>query len=635
MAHFKRRYPIGAEYFGNHGTNFRVWAPRASEMSVQLIEGGPSQALGTWPLLREDNGYFAGTVSDAVPGMRYWLVLDGKKLPDPASRFQPDGHSGTSEICDPKYPWADTAWKGRKRQDVVIYEMHVGTFTAEGTWNAAARELPELARLGITMIEMMPVAQFIGSFGWGYDGMNLFAPARAYGCPGDLRAFVDRAHALGIGVLLDVVYNHMGPGNTLGEFSADYFSRKHKNEWGEAINFDGPNAAPVREFFVSNARYWIEEFHFDGLRIDATQQMFDESPTHILAELTRAARVGGVGKTVFLVAENEAQDAKLIRPIEVGGYGFDLVWNDDFHRIAHVNATGTNEAYFSGFRGHAQEFVSTVKYGFLYQGQWYQWQHKRRGTPAVDVSKAAFVHFLQNHDQIANAVRGMRLHQKTSPAKMRALTTTLLLSPQIPLLFQGQEFAASTPFQYFADYEGELAEKVAEGRLKFLAQFPSAATEAMARVFPPPCHPDTFAAAKLNLTERRRNQHTLRLHGDLLRLRREDSTLSGEHEVEGAVLSENAFAIRYWGDGGQDDRLLVVNLGTGFTLSAASEPLLAPPEHHCWEIHFTSEHPEYGGDGTPDVETTAGWRFPPQAAILLRPGPRRNLEAIKTSERAG
>jgi maltooligosyltrehalose trehalohydrolase len=311
----------------------------------------------------------------ARTGMRYSLRLDQGEaaLPDPASRFQPEGPHGPSEIVDPgDFAWTDGAWRGRTREQLVIYEMHVGTFTPDGSWEAASRELRALAELGITCLEIMPVAEFPGRFGWGYDGVNLFAPTRLYGRPIDFRRFVDRAHAHGIAVILDVVYNHFGPdGNYLKLFSAAYFTDRYDNEWGEAINFDGPESGPSREFFVANAGYWIDEHHLDGLRLDATQAIFDRSEDHIIAAVARQVRSAGRGRTTFVVAENEPQHAKLARPAERGGYGLDALWNDDFHHSAMVALTGRHEAYYSDYRGRPHEFVAAAKHGFLYQGQRY------------------------------------------------------------------------------------------------------------------------------------------------------------------------------------------------------------------------------------------------------------------------
>ena len=384
-----RRLPIGAEPQPQGGVHFRVWAPACRDISVE-IEGLPAL-----PLRREAQGYFSALAPEARPGMRYGFRGDcGDRLwPDPASRFQPEGPHGLSEIVDPAaFRWTDKGWRGRPREELIVYEMHVGTFTREGSWQAAARELPELAELGITCIELMPAADFPGRFGWGYDGVDLFAPTRLYGRPNDFRRFVDQAHALGIAVILDLVYNHLGPdGNYLRCFSKRYFTDRYANEWGDAVNFDGPDAGPVREFFLANAGYWVDEYHLDGLRLDATQQIFDASDEHIVAAVARRVRAAAFGRLTFVVGENEPQHARLARPTGQGGLGIDALWNDDFHHSAMVALTGRREAFYTDYRGEAREFVAAAKHGFLYQGQRYIWQQKRRGTPALDLPAESFV----------------------------------------------------------------------------------------------------------------------------------------------------------------------------------------------------------------------------------------------------
>jgi maltooligosyltrehalose trehalohydrolase len=581
----------------------------------------------------EPGGYFSGFVREAAAGDRYRFRLDHGSFPDPASRFQPDGPLGWSQLVSPAFAWTDEAWRGRPAKEAVIYEMHLGSFTREGTWRAAAERLAELAELGITMIEVMPVADFTGGFGWGYDGVDLFAPTRLYGTPDDARAFVDRAHALRLMVILDVVYNHLGPeGNFLREFSPDYFTDRYSGEWGPPVNFDGDNAGPVREFFVSNARYWIDEFHFDGLRLDATQQIYDASPTHILAEIAAAARAAAPHRTIYLVAENEPQHARLVRPREQEGYGLDALWNDDFHHAAMVAATGRSECYYIDYRGSAQEFVSAAKYGFLFQGQWFSWQQQRRGRPAFDLAPWNFVTFLQNHDQVANALRGLRLHQLAGPAKCRALTAVLLLQPSTPMLFQGQEFAASAPFLYFADHAGDLRRDVAKGRRNFLRQFRTIDTDESLAALADPGDPATFARTKLDWEERERNRATWEMHRELLRLRREDETIAGHERVDGAVLGPRAWVLRYFSRRG-DDRLLLVNLDAELYLRAAPEPLLAPPEGGGWRVLWSSEAPAYGGGGTPALETKANWIIPGNAAVLLAPADKSEVPHARLTEK--
>jgi maltooligosyltrehalose trehalohydrolase len=625
-----RRLPIGAELLPDNRVHLRVWAPRRRRVAVVLEDGGEPSSL---ELTAEDAGYFSGIAGRAVHGSLYRFRLDEDErlYPDPASRFQPDGPHGPSRVVDPSsFPWENAEWPGARLEGQIIYEMHVGTFTREGTWAAAAREIGELAALGITCIEMMPVAEFPGRFGWGYDGVDLFAPTRLYGEPDDLRRFVDEAHRHGLAVILDVVYNHFGPdGNYLRQFSPDYFSDRHRTEWGEAINFDGPGSGPVRELVLANARYWIEEFHMDGLRLDATQSIFDDSGEHILAAVGREVRAAASGRATIIVAENETQETRLVRATERSGYGLDGLLNDDLHHSAMVALTGKSEAYYTDYRGAPQEFISAVKYGYLYQGQRYKWQRQRRGTPALDVPPAAFVTFIQNHDQVANSARGERVHRLTSPGRYRAMTAFLLLTPGTPMLFQGQEFASSAPFLYFADHEPELAQKVRDGRAAFLAQFPSIATREMVAMLSDPADVQTFERCKLDLAERGTHDHVYAMHKDLIRLRREDPVFRTPtpRGVDGAVLGAEAFVLRFFGAAGAE-RLLFVNLGADFSWNPAPEPLLAPPADTIWTILWSSEDPRYGGAGTPALETRHNWRIPGYAAVALCPCPAGETEDL-------
>ncbi len=622
-----RRFPIGAEVVAGGDVDFRVWAPRAKSIAVEPWPADPNHLIH--PLVPESGGYFSGRVAKAGVGMLYKLRTDEGSFPDPASRFQPQGPHGPSQIVDPAgFEWTDRHWRGVPAEARVIYEMHIGAFTPEGTWRAAMDELPELARLGVTVLEIMPVADFCGRFGWGYDGVNMFAPTRLYGSPNDLRAFVNRAHELGLGVILDVVYNHFGPdGNYVGQFSRDYFSRRYKNEWGEPLNFDDGNSGPVREFFISNAAYWIEEFHMDGLRLDATQQIFDSSPTHILTEIGRAVRAAGRGRATYLVNENECQHTRLVRRPDDGGCGLDALWNDDFHHTARAALTGRKEAYYTDYKGTPQEFISASKWGYLFQGQWYKWQGKRRGTPALDLGPESFVNFIQNHDQVANSLHGHRVHQLTSAGRLKAMTTLLLLAPQTPMLFMGQEFAASQPFLYFADHNPELAKLVAQGRSDFLRQFKSLTCPECEVMQNNPESEQTFRQCVLDFSEREKNREIYALHRDLLKLRRDTPVFAKPRRrgVDGAVLGAEAFVLRYFAGGAGDfasddqERLLVVNLGADLDLNPAPEPLLAPPGGYVWKNIFSTESTIYGGGGTPALESEENWWLPGHAAVVLAP----------------
>ena len=612
---FTRRFAVGAECNGN-GTHFRVWAPRRDSVSI-VFEDGREEAL-----TRETSGYHSGRIDGALAGHRYRIRLDrqAQALPDPASRYQPDGPHGPSQIIDSsRFRWTDGDWPGLTLKGQVIYELHIGTFTEGGTWQSAIEKLPLLKSVGITCIEMMPVAEFTGQFGWGYDGVDLFAPAHVYGSPDDLRTFVAAAHALGLGVILDVVYNHFGPdGCYLKEFDQDYFSSKHANEWGEALNYDGEHARGLREFVTANAAYWIGEFHFDGLRLDAVQTIHDASSPHILACISQAVREAAGNKHVILTAESEDQKAIVARPVPAGGYGMDGVWNDDFHHSAIVAITGHNRAYYSDYLGRAQEFVSAAKYGYLFQGQTFRWQNKRRGTRALGLDLPQFVLFLENHDQVANSATGARVWQLTSPGRVRAFTALFLLLPGTPMLFQGQEFQSSRPFVFFADLPGELREAVARGRAEFLAQFANIGT----KFDDPPGDPATYAKCKLDWREFEMHMQAVALHRDLLALRRSDPVFSAQraHAIDGAVLAPEVFVLRFFGEAG-DDRLLFVNYGADLNRGSLAEPLIAPPDGSEWRPMWSSEEEKYGGTGVAPFEDQKGWHLSGHSALVLRAEP--------------
>jgi maltooligosyltrehalose trehalohydrolase len=625
MSQTKRRHPIGAEFVNEDQTHFRVWAPKAREVDVVFEDAAESKPKFC-SLTAEPGGYFSGT-AHAGPGTRYRFRVNRAEnvYPDPASRFQPDGPHGASCIVDPTaFRWTDSEWSGLKLEGQIFYEMHIGTFTKEGTWRAAAEQLSELARIGITVIEMMPVAEFPGRFGWGYDGVDLFAPSHLYGTPDDLRAFVDCAHSLGLGVILDVVYNHFGPdGNYLGVFSDDYLKRGKGHEWGDVINFDGPNSGPVREFFITNGRYWVEEFHLDGFRFDAIHAIRDESEEYIISAIGRGARETAGSRSIILIAENDLQESKVTRPLNQGGDGFDGMWNDDFHHSAIVALTGQNAGYFDDYTGKPQEFVSAAKHGFLYQGQALSWRKALRGTPTFGIPAEAFFCFIENHDQIANTGSGERLRFQTSPGRYRAMTALLLLGPWTPLLFQGQEFGASTPFLFFADVgDAAVRDAIRKGRAELLAPFLSVTEEEALRTLPAPDDPQVFARCKLDFSGREKNRELYHLHVDLLKLRREDSRFrqQGCVGIDGAVLGPASFVLRYFCEE-KDDRLLIVNFGERQILKPAAEPLLAPPSGFRWETLWTSDSRRYGGGGLITLATEEQWLFPPECAVMLRPVP--------------
>lgn len=415
-------------------------------------------------------------------------------------------------VADPNaYVWSDQDWRGVELGGQIMYELHIGTFTPEGTLDAAAEKLGGLRDLGITLIEVMPVAECPGRWNWGYDGVALFAPSHNYGDYAAFKRFVDRAHRLGIGVVLDVVYNHVGPdGNYLDCFSKDYFTDRYETDWGRAINFNGPNSTQARNFFIQNACYWISEFHLDGLRLDATQNIYDAGPLHVLSEISGRSRRAAGDRRIVLIAENEPQDVTCLKPVEDSGYGLDAIWNDDFHHASRVALTGHREAYFTDYQGTAQELVALAKRGFLFQGQYYQWQKQPRGSWVTNELAAAFICYLQNHDQTANFPDGRRLPHLSNPAAYRTLTALLLLSPATPLLFMGQEFGASAPWVFFADHEGDLARTVFAGRREFLVEFPSYGTPEAQEIVPDPALDRPSRAANWIRASASRTERALR-----------------------------------------------------------------------------------------------------------------------------
>jgi maltooligosyltrehalose trehalohydrolase len=611
---------LGALVLGDGRTRFRVWAPRRQNVDVALHEPGGLRYLS---LARIPGGYFEGT--HPVPaGAHYKYRLDGgETYPDPCSRFQPEGPHGPSRIVDPsRYTWKDGEWRGiASIRGQVLYELHVGTFTPEGTYAAAATKLPLLRELGITVLELMPLHTFPGRYNWGYDGVSLFAPCAVYGEPDELRRFVDEAHRQGLGVILDVVYNHLGPdGNYLAQFSQGYFNPKYPNEWGEPTNFDdGEAAGPSREFFIQNACHWIAEYHFDGLRLDATQSLYDASPTHIVKELVERTRAAASSRKILIIGESEPQDVRVVTPAERGGYGADGLWVDDFHHSARVASVGRSEAYLLDYCGTAQELLSCALRNSLYQGQYYRWQKKRRGSPLLRTPPEHIVFYLQNHDQLANTLRGQRLHLAAGHSRARALTTLLLLLPQTPMLFMGQEFFASSPFLYFVDHKPELQRLVHKGRNEFLSQFESARQALEEEGMVVPIGEEAFRASKLDWSERTHHEEALRLHQELLRLRREDPVFAAQDpgRLAGAVLSRHALVLRYFGSGQEGDRLLLLNLGTGLDLEPCPEPLLAPEPGKIWRLLLSSEHVRYGGMGAPALPREGRLRVPGQTALVL------------------
>jgi maltooligosyltrehalose trehalohydrolase len=599
-----RRRAFGAE-LDARGVSFRVFAPGRAGVDVVVDDGRQARVLPLEP--DDERGAWSGHAEGVRAGARYRYRLAGEPepLPDPTSRFQPEGVAGPSEVIDPAFAWTDADFPGIGPRGRVVYELHIGTFTPEGTWQAARARLPELARLGVSVLEVMPVAEFAGARGWGYDAVFWHAPYHHYGRPEDMRRFVDEAHRYGLGVILDVVYNHLGiVGNVLPRYSPDYMSQA-PNEWGGGLAFDETEARPIRGLVMDNVAYWIDEFHVDGYRFDAIQGINDRSRPHILAEAVAAAREAGGNKILYLVGEDEPQDSRLLRPLEAGGAGLDTLWNDDLHHAARVAITGHREAYFMDYTGTARELAACVRHGFLFQGQRTRWHGRRRGHGTRGLPPRAFVTFLENHDQIANEGLGERMWPRVSPGRLRALKALLLLAPWTPLLFQGEEWNATARFAYFADHDPEQAALVKAGRARQLQQFPRHAGADERDRFPDPGAPETFAACKLDWSERSAPAHAraYALHRDLLELRHGDPTLRREGTdgvvVDAAALSEALLVVRWFGveEDGASDRLLLLNLGADLEPRSVSEPLVAPPRDYRWRLTWSSDHTRYGGAG--------------------------------------
>lgn len=582
-AHAKR--PQGAETSGE-GVRYRTWAPEKNHVEVRIrpATGG----LRILPLAPQRNGYHCATDPEGRAGDRYQYLLDGEgPYPDPCSCFQPEGVHGMSEVIDPgRHVWADGDWICPPLRDLVLYEVHIGTFTPEGTFRAAVEKLPHLVELGISAVQIMPVADFPGGRNWGYDGVSLFAPARCYGTPDDLRALVDAAHGHGIAVVLDVVYNHLGPdGNYLGAFSRFYFNNERHTPWGAALNYDGKHRGPVRDLFLANAAYWLDEFHFDGLRLDATHAILDNSPRHLLAQLADVAHERGA----FVIAEDERNLAAVIEP---EGHGMDAVYADDFcHTIQVVLG---DAGYADDFSGSAVELADELRHGWRHRGQ----KNVPRGTECGHLPPEKFVLCISNHDQAGNRAYGERLHHLTSPESYRAASALLLLSPGTPMLFMGQEWGASTPFLYFTDHHDELGRQVTKGRRKEFSRFPEFRDPAIARTIPDPQSTETFMRSKLDWSEIHQPPHSqlIALYQECLRLRASDPVLRPVNRRGWEVLESSVAALRYSGTG--CDWLILTHL------SNCPETAVLPSA--CWRCVLSTNEARFGGSGASGFDPKSG-----------------------------
>jgi maltooligosyltrehalose trehalohydrolase len=519
--------PFGAEVQADRGIRFRLWAPQAQSVDLQLEALSGEKRL--IPMKNTDDGWYYLRTDDASVGGLYRYRVNGELLvPDPASRYQPEDVHGPSEVlCATDFDWDDRAWKGRPWEETILYEIHVGTFTPEGTFAAAAARLDYLVDLGITAVELMPVADFPGERNWGYDGALLFSPDSSYGRPEDLKRFVQAAHLKGLMVFLDVVYNHFGPeGNYLHTYAESFFTHRHQTPWGAGINFDGPDSRTVRDFFIHNALYWLEEYHFDGLRIDAVHAIRDDSQPHILEELAQKVRQElGKERHIHLVLENDNNAARFLKRDPSGTPIFySAQWNDDIHHTLHYLMTKETAGYYADYRDRPLFFLGRcLAEGFAYQGEPSQYRSgARRGAPSKDLPPTAFVSFIQNHDQVGNRAFGDRLTHLAEQEALRAAVAIILLAPSPPLLFMGEEFNCLEPFLFFCDFGPDLARSVTEGRRREFARFPEFKDPSARSRIPDPNSASAFDHSKLNWDCLGKSSHEtwLAYYRGLLALRR-------------------------------------------------------------------------------------------------------------------
>jgi maltooligosyltrehalose trehalohydrolase len=579
---------MGAQRLKSGGVRFRVWSPRAKQLSVR-VAGARRQLI---PMRRVDGDVFEVVIPDLQAGADYTYVIDGdSSRPDPVSRWQPAGVHGPSRVLEPQaYAWADADWRGLPLQKFLIYELHVGTFTPEGTFSAIIQRLPYLKQLGITAIELMPVAEFPGGRNWGYDGVHLYAPQSTYGGPHELKRLVDACHQAGLAVVLDVVYNHLGPeGNYLADY-ANYFSSTYQTPWGEAINFDGPESDGVRRFFIDNALYWLTEYHVDALRLDAIHRIHDSSPRHILAEIADefAQQAARLNRAAWLIAESDLNDVRVISPQSECGYGFNAQWSDDFHHSLHALLTRTRRGYFADF-GRLSDLRKAIASGFVNDGRKSSYRRKRHGTSSVNRPGEQFVVFIQNHDQIANSYWGQRLSALVSLEQQKLAALILLCAPNLPMLFMGEEYGETSPFYYFTSHtDALLIENVRRGRKREYAPY------AQGREFADPQAPGTFERSKLNWQLLNQSPHAelLRLYRDLIALRQRTPSLANcdkertqvEYDEERQCMSISR------GDVSASEALVLCNL------SASEQSMTVKLAGDEWKLALWSSDALYGGE---------------------------------------
>ena len=610
---------FGAEIEGD-GVRFSVWAPNASGVDVILSDPRQRCAFALEP---RGDGRFEVFAPGVAAGARYAFLLEGgDPRPDPYSRSQPDGVHGHSQVVDPAaYTWNDDGWRGPDPERLAIYELHIGTMTPEGTFLSLITELEELKRLGVTAIELMPVAQCPGERNWGYDGVDLFAPHNAYGTPDELRRLVDAAHRHGLAIILDVVYNHLGPeGNYLGVYASQYFSDRHETDWGAGLNWDGPGGEWVRQFAIDNACHWIAEYHIDGLRLDATHAIIDDSPVHLVQELTARAREAAGERTIVVFAEDGRHEITRARSIADGGEGLDGIWADDFHHEVRVMLTNAHENYYADYTGSAVSIAAAIDNGFS------PVTANKDVTPVDERDPAsAFVFCIQNHDQVGNRPFGDRIHHEINADRYAVVSTLLLFAPETPLLFMGQEFAASTPFLYFTDHPDELGRLVTNGRRQEFAGFGAFHDPALRETIPDPQAETTFAASRLKLGERERHAGIYRLYMDLLQLRASDRVLSHNDRAttRASALTSQVIVVYRWHE--SEHRILLANVGNEIAVDLAS--IVDLPSG--WygrsgrsgrSVMFSTAWTRYGGDGCRPEDHEDRMVIPARTAMIWQIG---------------
>jgi maltooligosyltrehalose trehalohydrolase len=580
---------FGARLLEGDRTEFRLWAPRLRSAGLKICAREPFAI----PMKRTPDDEFEAIVPNLASGTDYLFVLDGaRERPDPVSRWQPQGVHGPSRVVDPSaFQWSDGGWKGITLRDFLIYELHTGTFTREGTFESIMPMLPYLKELGITAVELMPVAECPGTRNWGYDGVDLYAPQSSYGGPRGLKRLVNECHASGLAVVLDVVYNHLGPeGNYLNEF-APFFTPAYRTPWGEAINFDGPDSDGVRRFFIDNALYWLTEYHVDALRLDAVHGIFDFSARHILEELTEAfhQQARRLGRTAWIIAESDLDDVRIISPKSLGGYGVDAQWHDDFHHSLHACLTGTNRGYMVDF-GRLEQLARGIREGFVFDGRYSAYRRRRFGSSSKDRPGEQFVVFIQNHDQVANASQGRRLASLVSLEQQKLAATLVLLSPFLPLLFMGQEYGETVPFLYFTNFgDAKLSSAVREGRRKEFAAFGTDAA------FADPEDPSTLQRSRLEWKHARQSPYAeiLRFYRDVIALRKEHPCLANcRKDLVTVAFQENkkwlALTRR---DPASSPAVILANF------MGHRQVISLDVEEGNWDLALWSGAPAYGGSG--------------------------------------